>query len=448
MVDSTEVMLRRVLVIDDNLSIFDDFKSILQAPDNLSALDALNAELFEEEPPPSPSSGSYEVDYASQGQDGYEKVKQAVECGHPYHLAFVDMRMPPGWDGLETIEAIWQVDPHLQIVICSAFSDYRWKEIQERLGETDSLLILKKPFDVAEVAQLASALTEKWHIGRMARLKMEEMDYQVVVRTHELEALNQQLTLATSEAWEMARQAELANVAKSTFLANMSHELRTPLHGILGFAALGSKRAASSERDQLSTYFAKITYNGEILMTLLNDLLDLAKLESGKMTFDIQPHNIGRLCLTVAGEFQPLLAERSISLCHMIPSTPQVVAIDAPRMSQVMRNLLSNAIKFSPSGSTIELGLNGDEEMLRFWVRDSGVGIPPGELELIFDKFSQSSSTQTGAGGTGLGLAISRQIVAAHHGRIWAENDLEGGAVFTIELPLSMSTLPSESRSV
>ncbi len=437
MSDYLEMAPRRVLVIDDNAAIFDDFKSILQSPEIPSELDTLNADLFGEEIHPVTSSWSYELDYADQGQAGYEKVKQALERGEPYQLAFVDMRMPPGWDGLETIETIWRVEPHIQIVICSAYSDYRWKEIRERLGETDRLLILKKPFDVTEVAQLASALTEKWRARQISTLKIEEMDQQVAARTCELEALNQQFQLATTEAWEMARQAELANIAKSTFLANMSHELRTPLHGILAFAALGSERAASIERNQLEAYFTKITHSGETLLTLLNDLLDLAKLEAGKMTFDIQPHDIRLLCLTVADEFQALLSEQLISFCTDLPTLPICADVDAPGLSQIIRNLLSNAVKFSSPGGTIRIGLASDEETLRLWVQDGGIGIPPDELELIFDKFSQSSSTQTGAGGTGLGLAISRQIVAAHHGRIWAENHTDGGALFTVELPLN-----------
>ena len=186
MSENKNTMINRILVIDDNPNIFDDFQAILQGTIDTSGLDALNSELFGNEVKITSFSKSYQLDYASQGKEGYEKVKQALRQEQPYQLAFVDMRMPPGWDGLETIETIWQVDPHIQIVICTAYSDYSWEEITERLGVSDNLLILKKPFDVAEVAQLASALTEKWHLKRQAGFKLEEMEQEVKKRTRAL----------------------------------------------------------------------------------------------------------------------------------------------------------------------------------------------------------------------------------------------------------------------
>jgi len=186
MSENKNTMVNRILVIDDNPNIFDDFQAILQGTIDTSGLDALNSDLFGNEVKITSFSKSYQLDYASQGKEGYEKVKRALRQKQPYQLAFVDMRMPPGWDGLETIETIWQVDPHIQIVICTAYSDYSWEEITERLGVSDNLLILKKPFDVAEVAQLASALIEKWHLRRQAALKLEEMEQEVKKRTRSL----------------------------------------------------------------------------------------------------------------------------------------------------------------------------------------------------------------------------------------------------------------------
>ncbi len=186
MFDNEDTTVNRVLIVDDNPNIFDDFQAILQGTNDTSSLDSLNAEIFGGEVENASSSRFYQLDYASQGKEGYEKVKLALKQEQPYQLAFIDMRMPPGWDGLETIEPIWQVDPHIQIVICTAYSDHSWEEITKRLGISDNLLILKKPFDVAEVTQLASVLTEKWHLRRQAELKMEEMEQEVQERTSEL----------------------------------------------------------------------------------------------------------------------------------------------------------------------------------------------------------------------------------------------------------------------
>ena len=127
------------------------------------------------------------IDSAHQGQEGLEMVRRAIEEGHPYAMAFVDMRMPPGWNGLDTIARIWKEYPELQVVICTAYSDHSWDEIVERLGCTDQLLILKKPFDNVEVRQLVYALTEKWHLAQKAKLKTQELMSMVRSRTQDLE---------------------------------------------------------------------------------------------------------------------------------------------------------------------------------------------------------------------------------------------------------------------
>ncbi len=223
---------------------------------------------------------------------------------------------------------------------------------------------------------------------------------------------------------------------KNEFLANMSDELRTPLHGILGFANLGLERVATANPERLRNYFTRILSSGDRLLGLLNDLLDLAKLEAGNMTFDFQPCNLLSLCAAVTDEFHALFSERSLSL-HFTPTPASTTAVvDQERFRQVLRNLLSNAVKFSPPGGTITLRLCHGEAALSVSVRDQGPGIPPDELETIFEKFTQSSLTQTGAGGTGLGLAICRGIIAAHHGHIWAKNGPDSGAELTVELPI------------
>ncbi|MCH8210852.1 MAG: response regulator, partial [Planctomycetes bacterium] len=177
---------RRILVIDDNDAIHRDFRKILGDRTDTAVLDELRTSLLGVSPT-APESIRYEIDTASQGQEGLEKVRQALEEDSPYSLAFVDMRMPPGWDGLETIEQIWRVDPTIQIVICTAYSDYSWKDIHERLGQTDGLLILKKPFDNVEVRQLACALTQKWYLARQAQLDVDDLESTIQQRTAELQ---------------------------------------------------------------------------------------------------------------------------------------------------------------------------------------------------------------------------------------------------------------------
>ena len=177
--------LRRILVIDDNDAIHSDFRKILAGSELGADLAGDEEALFGQSQPTRPAI-SFQIDSALQGQDGCELVATAVGCGKPYHLAFVDMRMPPGWDGVQTIEKLWEVDPNLQVVICTAYSDYSWEQIIDRLGVTDRMLILKKPLDEAEVSQLASALTAKWLVTAQARMKEAELEQIVQQRTAEL----------------------------------------------------------------------------------------------------------------------------------------------------------------------------------------------------------------------------------------------------------------------
>lgn len=259
--------------------------------------------------------------------------------------------------------------------------------------------------------------------------------------------------LAEARLFMAKETAERANAAKSLFLTNMSHELRTPMHGILSFARLGLERAPSVSAERLQGYFDRIVISGERLMGLLNDLLDLAKLESGRMEMHLREQDIHALVREVMGEFEAMAAARGQSLRFDGLQTAQAW-VDSKLFSQVLRNLLSNAIKFSAEGSEIEIQLKPGQieasegkvrDTLELQVADRGPGIPEEELEAVFDKFVQSSKTRSGAGGTGLGLAICREIVSAHQGFILARNRIGGGAEFVVSLPLEkpeVSALP------
>jgi PAS domain S-box-containing protein len=181
----------RILIIDDNEAIHEDLRKIL-VPDRSTASQLRDDEmlLFGSAPL---ELAEFAVDSAYQGQEGLERARQASAAGRPYAVAFVDIRMPPGWDGIETIARIREVDPHLQTVICTAYSDHSWSDIYRRLGHSDSLLILKKPFDNIEVIQMAYALSRKWLVTRQAEVRMADLDRMVAVRTAELEEARQRV---------------------------------------------------------------------------------------------------------------------------------------------------------------------------------------------------------------------------------------------------------------
>lgn len=191
---------RRILVIDDNPSIHEDFRKILSpaAAKFAAGLDADEAALFGETANTA-RSWNFQIDSAFQGQEGLEKVRAAAASGLPYAVAFVDVRMPPGWDGIETISRIWKEVPDLQMVVCTAYSDYSWDEIAKTIGNTDQMLVLKKPFDNVEVLQMAHALSRKWELTQIAHRQMEDLEALVDERTFDLRAANQELTSEVAE---------------------------------------------------------------------------------------------------------------------------------------------------------------------------------------------------------------------------------------------------------
>jgi PAS domain S-box-containing protein len=289
-----------------------------------------------------------------------------------------------------------------------------------------------KPFLIATWVDITARKTAEAELQRH-RDHLQEI---VAERTHE--------AIAAKEA------AERANQAKTTFLANISHELRTPLHTILAFARLGLDKSDGDQlpMPKLHAYYRHIMQSGDRLTVLIDNLLDISKLEAGRMTFEISDHALRTLVTDVVGDTDVLARRKNITIDIAHVPANIVVACDAVKIGQVLRNLLSNAIKFSPTDSAISMraqpaqltNRHDGTELPRagviFEMHDVGIGIPEGELETIFGEFIQSSKTMTGAGGTGLGLAICRKIIEAHGGTIFAANNPDGGTCFTFTLPL------------
>src|SRR4030081_3942521 len=202
MVKSSTPINRRILIIDDNEEIHGDFRKVIgDGGDDAVALAAAELALLGETHHSAAGvREGFDIDSAYQGREGVDRVRQALSEGRPYAMAFVDMRMPPGWDGLETIERLWVIDPDVQVVICSAHSDYDWTEVVARLDNSDKLLVVKKPFEAIEVLQCANALTRKWQNERIVWRQVETLEQAVDARTQGLETANKQLRyLATHD---------------------------------------------------------------------------------------------------------------------------------------------------------------------------------------------------------------------------------------------------------
>lgn len=313
-----------------------------------------------------------------------------------------------------------------------------------------SIIKQKQEIDLQK-KQLQHEISEKQKAELELRRINDELELKVRQRTSELLTTNKELEeeiherIKIEENLKKAKiQADFANHAKSEFLANMSHELRTPLHGILSFAKFGEKKTVPGgkfEHASLYDYFFEIQSSGQRLLVLLNDLLDLSKLESGKMQYSFKKDTLNPLVETAIKELSALTKEKSIYIDLQKPDFLTIAVFDVNKIMQVITNLLTNAIKFSQPGKDIEIYFEDGPDFIIVSVMDHGVGIPTDELESVFSKFIQSTQTNTGAGGTGLGLAISKQIITDHQGKIWAENNPDGGVIFKFQLPKSWPNL-------
>ncbi len=414
---------RRILVVDDTQEVHEDFRKILLPRVESGERKNLRAALIGggKTAVASAPKLAFEVEFAMQGAEGAEKVRIALEQCSPYAMAFVDMRMPPGADGLETIKQMWRIDNEIQAVICTAYSDYTWDQIIAELGHSDRLLLLKKPFDPAEVWQLACALTSKWQMTRAANIRQKELESKIALRTEDLVAA--------------LRKADAANQAKTNFLANMSHEIRTPMTAILGFAQ-NLTDPMQSDIEKLDCVHT-ILRNGDYLLNIINDILDLSKIEADMMTID---RTDCRPCMIIAEVFL-LMSMRANAKdlplsVEYIGAIPETIQSDPVRIRQILLNMIGNAIKFTERGAIrlVARRIEGDGEgsLLQFDVIDTGPGISEHQIASLFRPFTQAdNSTTREFGGTGLGLCISKRFAELLGGDLCvAETDCNRGTTF------------------
>lgn len=421
-------IIHRILVIDDNPNIHKDFQTILLEEEESTTLDNLRSEVFGDNSSHRANKSVYELDFASQGKEGCDKVKQACSENRPYELAFVDMRMPPGWDGLKTIEHMWQIDPHVQVVICTAYSDYSWGEISERLGKSENLLILKKPFDSAEVAQFASALTQKWVLAKQASLKTEQLEEMVKERTDELTQEIAERREAEQKQAELIEKVDNINKELKDFASIVSHDLKAPLRGIKSLASWMlddfSGQLGDKGKEQINLLLGRV----DRMYNLIDGVLQYSIV--GRTEEKVIPVNLNKFVPEI---IDMLVPPKNISVT--VENDLPVIDCEETQIMQLFQNLLSNAIKYmnKPQGR-VKVGCTEEDGVWKFSVADNGPGIEEKNFEKIFRMF-QVVAVSEDFQGTGVGLTVAKKIVELHGGRIWVESKVGEGSTFFFTLP-------------
>ncbi|HEX8823738.1 MAG TPA: ATP-binding protein, partial [Archangium sp.] len=426
----------RVLIIDDTPSIHQDFHLILSGRKDGAPLDEMSemeVALFGVESP-RPKGHSFEVDSALQGEEGIERVCAALKEGRPYSVAFVDVRMPPGMDGVETIERLWREDPDLQVVLCSAYTDYSWEQVAQRLGISQRLLILRKPFDSIEVRQIAHALAEKWELLRRDRRRMQELE-QANARLEQANAL-----LAREAEERRVLESQLAHAQRLEALgrlaAGMAHEVNNPLSFIIANLnhVYRELTARQSEEDvgELQEACHDALRGCERIRRLVQDVRIFGRV-SNAPTSSVDVGEVLEEALAMAGiaKVPGLRFERALQ-----PVPPAVG--DEHGLGQVFLNLLINAAQalkgkqgaVEPS-IRVAMGLHSDGRV-KVEVQDNGPGIAPEHLGRIFEPFF---TTKPVGEGTGLGLSICHGIISGLGGELTVESQPGQGATFRILLP-------------
>jgi len=321
-------MKKKIIVIDDDKQILEVYLQILAQPEKKddSASAALESVLYGGADQKSAyASGQYELITSSQGKDGFEIIKQARETDNPFTLAFIDVRMPPGWDGVETACKIREIDSEIEIVMVTAYSDRGREELVTKIGTPEKLLYLKKPFDPDEIKQLALSLTGKWNLEQALKNAHHKLEKRVEERTAELRKSNEELRKAILTAESAAR-------VKSEFLANMSHEIRTPMNGVIATTELALDE---NPPPKLEHYLKIIHSSGYSLLGIINDILDFSKIEAGKLDLEESPFELDNLLETLVNMFINRTREKKVELLiDFDPKTPIALIGDALRLQQ------------------------------------------------------------------------------------------------------------------
>lgn len=393
---------KRILIVDDNPSIHEDFRKVFELDNSPTThhgdLDSIEIQLFGT-PKSKKSHSILNVDLVSahQGEEALAIIKEAKEQNNPFQVAFIDMRMPPGWDGLKTIEEISKVDPELQFVVCTAYSDHGANDFLNLKDIQDRLLLIKKPFDHLEILLVSNALSKKWELTRLAKAKMEDLEDTVKQRTAMLENSN--------------RLAALGEMA-----AGIAHEVNNPLTIINANCSILQTLLRTNKFDEERFH--------KSLRQIQDTVFRITKIIQGLRIFSRDGSNDSfenceiEVILNDTFELcQKKLENSEITIYKQLPEAPLSIPVNRVQLSQVFLNLIINAkdaIEEFAGEKWIKIVVQEQEQNVVISFIDSGPGIPEEIQRKIMNPFF---TTKPVGKGTGLGLSISHSIIAAHQGR-------------------------------
>lgn len=348
----------------------------------------------------------YDVVTAANGQEALDKVSQLQ-----VRVVLSDIKMP-GISGIEVLRKLTADHPDICVIMATAVTDTQTAIDIMKLGAYD---YISKPFNQDDLLMRVRKAIEK--------LELEE-----------------KIKESTAELEVAMRSAQVANQAKSDFLASMSHELRTPLTSILGLSEVLQEEYFGKLNSKQKEYLNDIHESGQHLLLLINDILDIAKIEAGKMELELGPVVVKELLENSLIMIKEKAGKHNIKLD--VDLAPEIkglkIQADERKLKQIIFNLLSNAVKFTPDGGRIQLGASCEDEKLAVAVTDTGIGISLEKQEKVFQEFYQvEAGLRDKTPGTGLGLPLSRKMVEMHGGEIWCESEGEGkGSRFVFTIPL------------
>jgi two-component system, sensor histidine kinase and response regulator len=432
---------RRILVVDDNPSIQADYRRILGAKESTpAALADARAAFFGTAPEAGEraqeSNPGFELDAAHQGDEGLERVREALAQKRPYALAFIDVRMPPGIDGVETAARIWDLDPQMQVVICTAFADYSWEDLGRLLGRSDRLLILKKPFDPIEVVQLATALSEKWNSATRERESTAELrraEQSARAYSASLTTINRTLETAMAAA-------ESTSSSKSRLLARFASILQAGGDALAAALELAQEPGLETARRQRVLDEAR--ERCDELRRAAHNLGLEAGLDLGELHPQPAPFHPGELLDRVAQRWRPRAEGRGLRVVGAsVGALPLELRGDVALVEGILDSLAHNALRFSTEGTIrIEAWMpvpeESEEPAIVFCVTDAGPGIAAEAQPQVFDVFAHAQLQSADERGAHVSLHTARRLARFLGGDLELESAPGSGARFQLRLPV------------